>query len=197
MSGAISFSGSGDPGLGQVISGASQIKTNLDTLTEQASNGLISSVFSGLGSGASIALSLSPEIAALQISQSNIAAASGPMQVTQTAMTQIQSIASNFLAEMPNLNGLDPSEIDSAAASARSVITQLASLLDTQYGNTYVFAGQDSSNPPMAQARPRRRPWRSLARMRQGPRHFPLICHNLQLPSRFRLSHWAAAKYYQ
>ena len=149
MSGAISFSGSGDPGLGQVISGASQIKTNLDTLTEQASNGLISSVFSGLGSGASIALSLSPEIAALQISQSNIAAASGPMQVTQTAMTQIQSIASNFLAEMPNLNGLDPSEIDSAAASARSDITQLASLLDTQYGNTYVFAGQDSSNPPI------------------------------------------------
>ena len=45
------------------------------------------------------------------------------MQVTQTAMTQIQHIAATFVADIPNLNGLNPSEVDSVAANARSALS--------------------------------------------------------------------------
>jgi len=147
MSGAIS--GSGFQGLGQLIGGLVQIKQNFDTLTEQASSGLISNTYGGLGATATIALSLSPQIDDLTAAQSNIAAGSGPAQITQTAMTQIGSIAANLLAEMPSLDGLNPTEVDTVAASARSDLTTMANLLDSQYGGVYVFAGQDTSNPPI------------------------------------------------
>ena len=149
MSGAISFVGGGDPALTQVIVGASHIKKNFDTLTEQASSGYISTTYDGLGGTAPTALALGPQISALTAAQANISAASGPAQITQTTMTQIQSIASGLMANMPNLNNLNSTEIDTISAQAQSDLTQVANLLDTQYGGVYVFAGQDSSNPPV------------------------------------------------
>ena len=71
------------------------------------------------------------------------------MQVTQTAMTQLQKIASDFNAQLNTLNGLNPQNVDVVAASARDALAQVAGLLDTQDGGVYVFAGQDTGNPPV------------------------------------------------
>lgn len=128
---------------------AISVHKQLDTLTQQASTGLIADTYAGLGGGASISLNLSPQIAALTNASNNISEATGTMQVTQTAMTQIQQIASTFVADIPNLNGLNPSEVDSIASNARSALQQLTGLLDTTDGNTYVFGGADSENPPV------------------------------------------------
>jgi flagellar hook-associated protein 3 FlgL len=147
MSGAIS--GMGYPSMGLIVAGLTQTNQSLDTLTAQASSGLISQTYAGLGATASVALSLGPQIASLQTAQNNIDAANGPAQLTQTAMTQIGSIASNLLAEMPNLTSLDAGEVDTIAATAQSDLSQVAGLLDSQYGDVYVFAGVDSSNPPV------------------------------------------------
>src|SRR5271154_2360719 len=147
MSGAIS--GAGYPALGQLVASLAQTNKAFNTLTEQASSGLISQTYAGLGGTAPVALSLAPQIDNLQVSQNNIAAASGPAQVTQTAMAQIQSIASKLLSEMPGLDGLDPIQVDTIAASARSDLATVADLLDSQYNGVYVFAGQDTSSPPV------------------------------------------------
>jgi flagellar hook-associated protein 3 FlgL len=144
-----SISGMGFSALGQLTAGLTLIKKNFDTLTEQASSGMISNTYAGLNGTASIALALGPRIDNLQVTQSNIAAASGPASVTQTAMRQISSIAANLLAQMPNLTSLNSTGIDVIAANARSDLAQVGDLLNTQYGGTYVFAGQDSSNPPV------------------------------------------------
>jgi flagellar hook-associated protein 3 FlgL len=147
MSGAIS--GMGFPSMGQIVADLGQTNQSFNTLTAQASSGLISQTYAGLGATAPVALSLAPQIAGMQTAQNNIDAANGPAQLTQTAMTQIQSIASGLLAQMPNLTSLDAGEVDSIAANARSDLSQVAGLLDSQYGDVYVFAGQDSSNPPV------------------------------------------------
>jgi flagellar hook-associated protein 3 FlgL len=147
MSGAIS--GIGFPELGQLTAGLLQIKKNFDSLTQQASTGMISDTYAGLNGTASIALSLGPQIDGLTTAQSNIASAGGPAQLTQTAMTQIGSIAATLLADMPNLQGVDSSEIDNVAANARDDLVQVGDLLDSQYNGVYVFAGQDSANPPV------------------------------------------------
>ncbi len=147
MSGVISSGGF--PVMAQLLAGLRQTRHNFDTLTQQASSGLIASTYAGLGSTAPVALALSPRIDNLRVTQSNIDAAGGPAQVTQTAMKQIQSIAANLLAQMPNLNGLNPSNVDTIAANARSDLAQVAGLLDSQYGGVYVFAGEDSTNPPV------------------------------------------------
>jgi flagellar hook-associated protein 3 FlgL len=135
--------------LSRLVAGSATVRQRLDTLTQQASNGLVADTYAGLGNGTSVALNLHPQIAALQTQQQNVNAATGRLGVTQTAMTQLQSIASTFLAELNNLNGLNASEVDSVAANARAALTQTANLLDTKDGNTYVFAGQDTQNPPV------------------------------------------------
>lgn len=133
----------------QLINDSASIRARIATLTDQASTGLISRRYAGLGDGASTALNLTPQIKELTTWQANVDSATGTMTVTQAAMKQIQSIAATFLADTNNLNGLNASEVDNVAANARSALRELAGLLDTQNGNVYVFAGQDSANPPV------------------------------------------------
>ena len=150
MSGAIGatpYAGYGT--MTSLIADARTVRQKLDQLTTQASTGLIGQTYAALGAGAAVSLTLRPQIAALQTWQANIAAATGTMGVTQTAMTQLQAIASSFNAQLNNLNGLNPSEVDTIAASARDALGQVATLLDTTDGNTYVFGGADTANPPV------------------------------------------------
>lgn len=135
--------------LGSLIANASSVKQKLNALTNQASSGLIGDTYAGLGTGASVALDLRPQVANLQTWQNNIDASTGRIAVTQTAMTNIQSIAANFYAQLNNINGANAGAVDTIAASARDALSQVASQLDTQYGGVYVFAGQDTANPPV------------------------------------------------
>ncbi len=132
-----------------LIANSTSVHQQVDTLTEQISTGLVSQSYAGLGAGASVSLNLNPQLSALQTYQTNIGQATGSMQVTQTAMTQIQQIAAQFAADIPNLNGLNASEVDSVASQANAALQQVADLLNTKDGNNYVFAGQDSANPPV------------------------------------------------
>jgi flagellar hook-associated protein 3 FlgL len=135
--------------LGTTIADAAAIRQRLDTLTAQSSSGYISSSYAGLGTGAATSLTLRPALAHTQTLQSGIDAATGSMDVAQSALSQISQIASNFFSQTNNLNGLNASDVDTIAASARDALKQVAGLLDSKYGNTYVFAGQDSSNAPV------------------------------------------------
>jgi flagellar hook-associated protein 3 FlgL len=135
--------------LGQLLANSTSVSNELSTLTQQVSSGLISTSYAGLGAGAATSLILGPAIAQQTTWSNNINAVSGQMQVAQTALSQISSIASSFYAQAANLNGLDSSQIDTIAASARDALVQVAGLLDTKNGNSYVFSGQDSQNPPI------------------------------------------------
>jgi flagellar hook-associated protein 3 FlgL len=149
MSGSVGAAGLNFSTLNTLIANTAVVHQQLDTLTEQASTGLVAQTYAGLGAGAGVSLDLNPQLAALQTYQNNINQATGSMQVTQSAMTQIQQIAATFVADMPKLNSVTASEIDNTAADARSALTDVANLLDTTNGNTYVFGGLDSSNPPV------------------------------------------------
>ncbi len=150
MSGAISATGQSDAGwMSNLIGDAATVRQHLETLTNQASTGLVSSTYAGLGSGAAVSLDLNPELANLTTWQNNINQVTGSMQVTQTAMTQLQSIASNFYSQVNSLSSADASSVDVLAAQAQAALQQVAGLLDTTDGNTYVFGGADSTNPPV------------------------------------------------
>jgi flagellar hook-associated protein 3 FlgL len=135
--------------MSQLIADNAAVKQKLDTLTNQASTGLVGTTYAGLGSGAGVSIDLNPELASLQTWQNNISSATGGMGVTQTAMTQITSIAQNFYSQLNNVSSTNSSEIDTIAASARASLQQVAGLLDSQDGAAYVFGGQDSTNPPV------------------------------------------------
>ena len=153
MSGSVGAASQSDSGwLSSLIGDAATVRTKLETLTNQASTGLISSTYAGLGTGTAVSLDLNPEIASMQTWQNNINQATGSMQVTQTAMTQMQSIASSFYSQVNSLNSTSGSSVDVLAASAQSALQQVAGLLDSTDGSSYVFGGADSTNPPVPDA---------------------------------------------
>jgi flagellin-like hook-associated protein FlgL len=135
--------------VGALVTDSQSVSSKLDTLTQQASTGLVASSYAGLGTGAGVSLNLSPQVASLQVVQTNIGVATGQMGVMQAAMSQIQEIATNFVAKLPSLNALDPSNVDTVAADAQTALQQVADLLNTQDGGVYIFGGQDSGNPPV------------------------------------------------
>lgn len=150
MSGISGVPAAGEYGLLTVlVANSASAQQRVNQLTQQSSTGLIAGNYAGLGTGASVSLNLNPQIANLQTWQDNIASATGSMGVTQASMTQIQQIASNFYAQLNNLNGIDTSEVDSIATSAQDALKQVAGLLDAQDGTGFVFGGADSANPPV------------------------------------------------
>ena len=137
--------------LGQLVTESGVTRARLDELTAQSSSGARSDTFSGLGDGARVSLDLRPGMAALSTWQANIAAAGAQTDLTLNAMDRITAIASDFYARVNTLNGLSASDVDTTAAAARDALRELSGLLDTKNGDTYIFAGQDSANPPIPQ----------------------------------------------
>ena len=150
MSSSISTTGSSNYGMmDSLVSHAASVRQKLNQLATEVSTGLTSSTYAGLDAEAQVSLDLGPQITHAKAWQANIDAATGSMDLTQTAMSQIQQIANNLFSQLPNLNNSPSSEIDSVAAQARSALQQVANLLDTKNGDRYIFAGQDNANPPV------------------------------------------------
>ncbi len=134
---------------GSVIASAGQVRDRLDLLTRQAASGRVADTYGGLGAGAATSLSLRPAIARIETWQSNIDAVQGRMEVTQSSLEQVSAIAADFRARTADLNGLSAAMIDTVAAGARDALRSVAGLLNARHGDQYVFAGQDSANPPV------------------------------------------------
>jgi flagellar hook-associated protein 3 FlgL len=150
MTATIAMTGvTGDAALARLIQDSENVHARLNKLTNQASTGLIADDYAGLGSGASVSLDLRPQIANLQTWQNNVDTATGRMSVAQSALTALQSVAAGFYAQLNNVQGVNANAVDTIAASARDALGQVTSLLDTQDGGVYVFAGQDTANPPV------------------------------------------------
>ena len=144
--------GLGSAGLALLASNAAAVKDRLDTTAEQSTSGLVSQSYAGLGALARTSLDLRPQIAHAVAYSANIDAATGRLEVTQTALKQLADIADTFNASLQKLSGVNSQEVDGVAANARSALQQVASLLNTKVGDIYVFAGQDSATPPVADA---------------------------------------------
>jgi flagellar hook-associated protein 3 FlgL len=146
MSASLSAIGYG--GLTQVVADANQTKQTINALTTETASGYVSTDYAGLGPNAGLVLDLGPQLAVNTQIQANATQAGTVATAAQSALGQIESIASNFAAQAQDLIGINGST-QSVASSAQSALTQVANLLDTQVGDVYVFAGQDSSNPPI------------------------------------------------
>jgi flagellar hook-associated protein 3 FlgL len=129
-----------------------QAQQAVDTLTAEAASGFISSNYAGLGTSAGAALNLTSQLAVNANLQINTQTASTVQQVTQTALGQIQTLLSGVSAQLLDITNTSPSALTVVSAAANSALSQIAGLLNTKVDGTYIFAGQDSSNPPVPDA---------------------------------------------
>jgi flagellar hook-associated protein 3 FlgL len=134
----------------QIIDNAAATLARLNTLTEQSSTGLVSQTYAGLGAGAAqTVLSVAPQVASANAQIAAINATTGPMTVQQNALTAISSITTGIVSQLSGLGTLDSSGAAGVIAATQAALVQVATLLDTQDGGTYVFGGQDSGEPPV------------------------------------------------
>ncbi len=134
--------------LDQAIAATSLIKQNVANLTAETASGYTSSDYARLGAAAGPALDLSDDIAANTALAGNADAAANIQSVAQTALGEIESIASKFASQATTLE-TTPQSAGTIAASAQDALQQVAQLLNTKVGNIYVFAGQDSATAPV------------------------------------------------
>jgi len=134
--------------LDQAIAGAQYVKQSIAALTAETASGYLSQNFAGLGTNAAVALNLSAAVSANQAALGNTTLAANLQLVAQTALGQINKIAASFAAQASTAETITGS-ISTLSQQAQDALQQVATLLDTQVGGVYVFAGQDSADPPV------------------------------------------------
>ena len=140
--------------LQQLAQNSSVLKGQLETELQRQSTGLVSQSYAGLGTDARTSLDLRPALQHAQVWQKNIDAVSSRLTITQSTLTQISSVASNFFAQVNTLNGLSDQAAANVGVSAKAALAEVAQLLNTKVGDDYVFAGQDSSTAPLPSTDP-------------------------------------------
>lgn len=131
-----------------LVGNTALIKRQIADFSAETSTGLISQDYAGLGAGAGSALDLQVALTGNGALQTGLTSAATIQSATQTALGQIEQIASNFANTAQTLI-TTPGATATVATQAGDTLTQLAGLLDTKVGDTYIFAGQDSRNPPV------------------------------------------------
>ena len=109
--------GEGGP-LAQAIYGSQQVKTQLDTLTAAGGQRpCVGQLRRARRRGADAARPAAADRRPDGAQQTAIGSVTGRLSVTQTVLTQINSIATNLNAQLAKLNNVTPSQIDSVSAA--------------------------------------------------------------------------------
>lgn len=127
-----------------------RLSSQYTTLSGEVSSGVVADSYAGLGDGRYLALSLQPEISKIGAWQENVTAAQSTLNITQTAMSRITTIATNLQTSLVSLQGdSGTTNVAAAAVEARDALTELGTLLNTKSGSQYVFAGSASDTAPV------------------------------------------------
>jgi flagellar hook-associated protein 3 FlgL len=138
--------------LGLLVGDSAGIQSRLTQITEQSSTGLVAQTYGGMGVSAQISLNLRPQLAEVSAYSQNISSANAQLGVTGQVLGQLEQIASTFSSGLLGVNSGTSQEVDTLSSQATAALSQVQSLLNTQVGDKYIFAGQDSANPPLPNA---------------------------------------------
>ncbi len=153
----ISFSGLSNYGLvGRLGYASEQISQTSATLTQQASDGLISDNVAKLGESTGAVLNLQPQLAQLAAYATNGSIANTRLSAASSSLTQLSSVAQSLVTNLISLRGESGTAAQTTLAGlvslAKSDLGQVGTLLNTQAAGSYVFGGGDGSTAPVADA---------------------------------------------
>jgi flagellar hook-associated protein 3 FlgL len=134
------------------ITAVNNMNKQLDALTEELGTNEATQTYSGLGSQAGLALSLSQQLAAVGGYSSTATTVGTTLSVAQSVLTQLQGSSSTVEQSIGQqgtfaLNGNGQTVTQAAAASQ---LGEILSLLNTQVGSNYIFSGSATNQPSVA-----------------------------------------------
>lgn len=133
----------------QMIASALRTQSTMANQQIQQASGLVSADFGGLGSATQQVLNL--QVSATR-SQSYIDAATltnSKIQVMYSAVNSIADLATQFRALLTSATSASSTGAASVTESARNMLEQTASVLNTQYNGRYLFGGSETKTAPV------------------------------------------------
>ena len=162
----------------QMIASALRTQSTMANQQIQEASGLVSSDFGGLGSTTQQVLNL--QVSATR-SQSYIDAATltnSKIQVMYSAVNSIADLATQFRALLTSATSASSTDAASVTESARNMLEQTASVLNTQYNGSYLFGGSETKT----------RRWMFRARVTSAtPSRARVTLRNLAVFGRYQL----------
>ena len=136
--------------LDRLLASAGSLQDQYEILQQQTTTGKISQSYAGLAASASQVLNLTAASDQANAYTQTIATAQGKAAVMQDSLTQINAVVNQMAAQSLSLVGSNSANsVNSVAQQAKLALQQIASLMNAKYAGDYVFAGADTSNPPV------------------------------------------------
>ena len=128
----------------------STLKNQLNDLSNQASSGLVSQTYGGLGSGRSTALGAQATLSALAGYASGITAAQTRTNLAVTSLTQVVTLGTSAGATLNNgLQSVAASSVAGRSTALGNLQSAFDALNQSAAGN-YLFGGSDTTTQPVA-----------------------------------------------
>jgi flagellar hook-associated protein 3 FlgL len=124
----------------------------LNTLSTQLGTGKVAQTYSGLGSQAGVALTLSEQLSAMDGYSTTASTVGTTLSIAQSVLTQLGNVGSGVqqvLSGETNFT-LDANGQTPAQAAAANYLDEIVSLLNTQVGSNYLFSGSAVGQPSVA-----------------------------------------------
>jgi len=134
------------------VQAVTAMNKQLDQLSQELASGQASQTYSGLGSQAGLALSLSTQLAAINGYSTNATTVGTTLTLAQSVLTQLgstQSAVEQSITQGAAFN-LDNNGQTTTQEAAAADLDQIVALLNTQVGNTYLFSGSAVTQPSVA-----------------------------------------------
>lgn len=138
--------------ISRLDAGAAMLRLRMETLTRQISDGRKGVYLGDIAPEARRAISLRADMNRRETYQSTISQTLSQADVAQNTLQQLSTIATRAYSLAQGVNAANKAGIAAAAEEAKGALAQVAQLLNSQYGDQYIFGGQDTTNPPVPDA---------------------------------------------
>ncbi len=133
----------------QMIEAALRAQSSMANEQLQEASGQISSDFGGLGSTAQQVIDLQVSVTRSQSYMDAATAADSKVQVMYSTMTSVTDLLTQLRSLLTGASDSATTDSSTVTQSARQMMQNLSSLLNTQYSGQYLFGGSNTTDPPV------------------------------------------------
>jgi flagellar hook-associated protein 3 FlgL len=133
----------------QMIAAAMRTQSTMASQQIQEASGQVSTDFAGYGSSTQQILNLQVSVARSQSYVDAATAAGNKVEVVYSTVNSVADLLTQFRTLLTGASGASSTDATSVTQSAQDMLEQMASLLNTQYSGSYLFAGGRTTTAPV------------------------------------------------
>ena len=133
----------------QMIAAAMRTQSTMASQQIQEASGQVSTDFAGYGSSTQQILNLQVSVSRSQSYVDAATAAGNKVEVMYSTVNSVADLLTQFRTLLTGASSASSTDATSVTQSAQDMLEQMASLLNTQYSGSYLFAGGRTTTAPV------------------------------------------------